>query len=52
MKRFAGVAFVILFVIFLIRTPKYWPSFSKDESRYKTDTFYYVIKEGELCQQK
>lgn len=45
MKRFAGVAFVILFVIFLIRTPKYWPSFSKDESRYKTDTFYYVIKE-------
>lgn len=45
MKRFAGVAFIIFFVVFLIRTPDYWQIFSRDHNRYKTDTFYYVIKE-------
>lgn len=45
MKRFAMVLFLIIFLIFLLRTPKYWPSFSRDDNRYKTDTFYYVIKE-------
>ena len=45
MKRIAVIIIVIVLVIFLIRTPDYWSIFQKDQNRYKTDTFYYVIKE-------
>ena len=45
MKRFACVAIVLLCVIFLVRTPEYWKIFQRDYHQYKTDTFYYVIKE-------
>ncbi|MBQ8633447.1 MAG: hypothetical protein IJ420_07555, partial [Lachnospiraceae bacterium] len=45
MKRVAAVGLVIILVFFLVRTPEYWKIFSIDDNRYKTDTFYYVIKE-------
>ena len=45
MKRVAVVGLVIILVFFLVRTPEYWKIFSIDDNRYKTDTFYYVIKE-------
>lgn len=45
MKRVAVIGLIILAVIFLVRRPEYWKIFSKDNNSYKTDTFYYVIKE-------
>lgn len=48
MKRVAVIGLVILVVVFLVRAPEYWKIFSKDRNRYKTDTFYYVIKEEYL----
>ena len=45
MKRVAVIGLVMLTIVFLVRTPDYWKIFRKDENRYKTDTFYYVIKE-------
>jgi len=45
MKRWSTVFIVLILVVFLIRTPDYWGIFKKDTGRYKTDTFYYVIKE-------
>ena len=45
MKRAAITVIVIALVIFLVRTPEYWLIFQKDPNQYKTDTFYYVIKE-------
>lgn len=45
MKRWLIVLLVILVVIFLVRTPDYWQIFRKDTRQYKTDTFYYFIKE-------
>lgn len=45
MKRWAMVSAVVLFVIVLVRTPEYWQVFQQDKAEYKTDTFYYIIKE-------
>lgn len=45
MKRWSVVLIVLVFLLFLIRTPEYWEIFSTDNVRYKTDTFYYIIKE-------
>ena len=45
MKRWGK--WLILFTVcaYLVRTPGYWRVFEQDTERYKTDTFYYVIKE-------
>lgn len=48
MKRKAVAALVVAVVIFLVRTPDYWKIFNKDQNQYKTDTFYFVIKEEYL----
>ena len=48
MKRVAIIGLVMAVILFLIRTPEYWKIFSKDRNQYKTDTFYYVIKEEYL----
>ena len=48
MKRIAVIVMIILLMIFLVRTPKYWNIFQKDHNQYKTDTFYYIIKEEYL----
>ena len=45
MKRKYFVFFVAVVILFLIRKPEYWKTFKEDENRYRTDTFYYVIKE-------
>ena len=45
MKRKCFVLFVAAVILFLIRKPEYWKTFKEDENRYRTDTFYYVIKE-------
>jgi uncharacterized protein YycO len=45
MKRLAIAGLVILLVVFLVTPPEYWKIFRNDHNRYKTDTFYYVIKE-------
>jgi len=45
MKRWKVVVLVIMLVLFFIQTPKYWKLFQKDNRTYRTDTFYYVIKE-------
>ena len=45
MKRWRNVMVVVLLVVFLVQTPKYWSIFRQDPKRYRTDTFYYVIKE-------
>lgn len=48
MKRMAVAALVVAVVIFMVRTPDYWKIFNKDQNQYKTDTFYFVIKEEYL----
>ena len=45
MKRWKVVVLVIVLILFFIQTPKYWKLFQKDNRTYRTDTFYYVIKE-------
>lgn len=45
MKRWFLVVLTIVLVLFLVQTPKYWKVFSQDTNQYKTDTFYYIIKE-------
>lgn len=45
MRRIAAAGMIVFIVIFLVRTPEYWKVFCRDTNRYKTDTFYYVIKE-------
>ena len=48
MKYMAGVGIVVILVLFLVRTPEYWKIFRTDPKRYKSETFYYVIKEEYL----
>ncbi len=48
MKHGMAVLLIILMVIVFVRTPDYWQIFNKDRNQYKTDTFYYVIKEEYL----
>ena len=48
MKQVIVIALVIMVVIFLVRPPEYWQIFHADRNQYKTDTFYYVIKEEYL----
>lgn len=48
MKRMAVATLVVAVVIFLVRTPDYWKIFNEDQNQYKTDTFYFVIKEEYL----
>lgn len=45
MKNRGKLFLVILAFCLLIRTPDYWKLFRKDTNQYKTDTFYYIIKE-------
>lgn len=45
MKRWLLVVLVLIVLIFLVRTPEYWKIFRQDTGQYKTDTFYYIIKE-------
>jgi len=45
MKRWSVVILTVLLICFLIKTPEYWQLFRKDSGQYKTDTFYYVIRE-------
>ncbi len=45
MKRWITFLLVMILTFFLIKTPEYWQLFRQDKARYKTDTFYYVIKE-------
>ena len=45
MKRWSRIVSVLILVFFLIQTPEYWKIFKQDTKRYKTDTFYYIIKE-------
>lgn len=45
MKRWLWAVLAVIMVLVLIRTPDYWKIFRQDEKKYKTETFYYVIKE-------
>lgn len=45
MKRWIAAFFVVILVLLLVRTPEYWELFQEDTEQYKTDTFYYIIKE-------
>ena len=45
MKRWFWAILLICFICFFIRRPGYWNIFQEDTKEYKTDTFYYVIKE-------
>lgn len=45
MKRWSKWLILCAVCIYLVRTPRYWTVFEQDTERYKTDTFYYVIKE-------
>lgn len=45
MRRWRIVVLIVIVVFFLIRTPDYWNVFRRDGNQYKTDTFYYIIKE-------
>lgn len=45
MKRFLYVLAAALLLIILVSVPNYWTVFQSDKSQYKTETFYYVIKE-------
>ncbi len=45
MKRWFRAVLLASLVLLLIRTPEYWKIFRQDKNEYKTDTFYYVIKE-------
>lgn len=45
MKRWFLGVFLLILILFLVRTPEYWRIFSQDDKYYKTDTFYYIIKE-------
>ena len=45
MKKRGILFLLILLLCMLCRTPNYWKLFEQDMNKYKTDTFYYVIKE-------
>lgn len=45
MRRCFFCMLTVVVVIFLVQTPKYWDIFARDDKEYKTDTFYYIIKE-------
>lgn len=45
MKRWKAVVLIVILTLFLIQPPAYWKLFRKDVADYKTDTFYYIIKE-------
>ena len=45
MKRWLIMLVTVMLVIFFVRVPGYWRIFRQDKNQYKTDTFYYVIKE-------
>ncbi len=45
MKRYGTAFLILLLIFFVIKTPEYWQLFRKDKVHYKTDTFYYIIKE-------
>lgn len=45
MKRFWKLLLLSLLVVLLLRVPEYWKLFEQDKNQYRTDTFYYVIKE-------
>lgn len=45
MKRLSRVCFVFVVIGLLDFSPEYWQIFKEDKKSYKTDTFYYIIKE-------
>ena len=45
MKRWTVVLLVVALVVFLVQRPDYWRIFRQDTNEYRTDTFYYIIKE-------
>lgn len=45
MRRWSRAVFIVILVLFLIKPPVYWKLFGRDSNQYKTDTFYYIIKE-------
>lgn len=45
MKRLLWVCFVLAVISLLRFSPEYWNVFKEDTKNYKTDTFYYIIKE-------
>ena len=45
MKRRGIIAICLLLIFVLVQVPAYWNIFKQDTARYKTDTFYYIIKE-------
>ena len=45
MRRSVLGILLLILLLLLIRTPKHWTIFGEESETYKTDTFYYVIKE-------
>jgi len=45
MRRSVLGFLLLILLLLLIRTPKHWTIFGEESETYKTDTFYYVIKE-------
>ena len=45
MKRRGYAVLCVVLVIVLIHPPEYWNIFRQDTRQYRTDTFYYIIKE-------
>lgn len=45
MKRWGMVILLVVLVAVLVQTPAYWQPFGRDDRKYKTDTFYHIIKE-------
>ncbi len=48
MARWKKALIAALLFFFIVKTPEYWEMFRADKNQYKTDTFYYVIKEEYL----
>lgn len=45
MKRWVWLILCIVLVVIFIHPPEYWSIFRQDTGQYRTDTFYYIIKE-------
>ena len=45
MKRWVWIILCIVLMVIFIRPPEYWSIFRQDTGQYRTDTFYYIIKE-------
>lgn len=45
MRRWIWAVLLVAALLLLSKTPDYWEVFGEDTDEYKTDTFYYIIKE-------